>query len=173
MTPCSCAAARAPAICFAIASASLIGTGPRAYPLRKVFSFDELHDEGTGTVGFLEAVDAADVRVIEGCEHFRFPLESCEAIGIVGERLRQDLDRDVASQLRIAGPIHFAHAARAEGRDDFVRTYANAGSESWARLPVSRHCWRRSFQDAFVRGVPRQQRLNFTTECLVVTCRGG
>ena len=37
-----------------------------------------------------------DVRVIQRGEDLRFALESREAIGIVGERLRQDLDRDVA-----------------------------------------------------------------------------
>ena len=33
---------------------------------------------------------------------------------------RQDLDRDVAREPRVARPVHLAHAARAEGPDDLV-----------------------------------------------------
>ena len=71
--------------------------------------------------------------MIQGCEDLGFPLESREAIGIIGERIRQDFDRDVAPQLRIAGPIHFTHGARADRPDDFVRTYATTGGEDWVR----------------------------------------
>ena len=45
------------------------------------------------------------------------------------EHLRQNLDRDVAIEVRVARPIHFAHAAGSEGGDDFVRTEAGAGGE--------------------------------------------
>ena len=41
---------------------------------------------------------------------------------ITRERVRQDFDRDVALQPRIARAIHLAHAARAERRNDLVRT---------------------------------------------------
>ena len=50
-----------------------------------------------------EAVDLRDVRMIEGGEHLRFTREARQAIGIVGEGRQQDLDRDVALQLRVEG----------------------------------------------------------------------
>jgi hypothetical protein len=42
---------------------------------------------------------------------------------------RQDLDRDSAAQPRILRPEDLAHATRADGREDFVRTESFAGSE--------------------------------------------
>ena len=49
--------------------------------------------------------------------------------GIAGERVGQDLQRDVAIELRVAGPIHLPHAAFADLRGDFVDAEAGAGSE--------------------------------------------
>ena len=41
-----------------------------------------------------------------------------------------DLDRDVAIQLRVARAIDLAHAARAEGGFDLIRTKESADRES-------------------------------------------
>src|SRR6185503_17521629 len=70
--------------------------------------------------GFLDAVDLRDVRMIQRRQQPRLALEPRKAIRIGRETGRQDLDRDVASQLRVARAIHFAHAAHAEQPDDFV-----------------------------------------------------
>ena len=67
--------------------------------------------------------------MIQRGEDLRFALEAGEAIGIAGEGIRQNLERDVAIQLRIARAIHLAHAAGAKGREDFVRAEAGAWSE--------------------------------------------
>jgi hypothetical protein len=64
--------------------------------------------------------------MIQRCEKLRFTTEPRDTIGIAGKYLRQDLDRDVAAQRRVAGPIHFAHPAGPDGADDFVRTEAYA-----------------------------------------------
>jgi hypothetical protein len=53
-------------------------------------------------------------------------LEALLQVGRGGEVLRQDLDRDLAVEPRIAGAINFTHAARAGGRSDFV--WAKPGS---------------------------------------------
>ena len=45
------------------------------------------------------------------------------------ERLGQDLDRDVAIQLRVARAKDLAHAAFADRRSDLVDAEAGAGSE--------------------------------------------
>ncbi len=62
--------------------------------------------------------------MIERCEHLRFAREPRQAIRIIRDRRQQHLDRDVAIQLRIACAIDFAHSARAEAGEDFVRTDA-------------------------------------------------
>ena len=53
---------------------------------------------------------------------------------IAGEGFGQDLERDVAIQLRVARAIHLAHAARAERGKDFVRAEAGAGSKGHGQL---------------------------------------
>jgi len=49
--------------------------------------------------------------MVQRRKHPRFALETREAIGVGGERLRQDLDRDLATELRIVCAIDLAHAA--------------------------------------------------------------
>ena len=70
------------------------------------------------TSRFFETVDAADVGVVQRGQDLCLTLKAGEAFGIVGERLRQDFDRDVAVQLRIARPIHFSHPAGPQGGED-------------------------------------------------------
>jgi hypothetical protein len=77
-----------------------------------------------------EAIDCGDVRMIEGREHFRFALKPREPIGIVGERGRENLDRDLALEFRVGRPIHLPHPAFPDRRDDVVNAKARAGSQS-------------------------------------------
>jgi hypothetical protein len=90
---------------------------------------DQFHRQKRDAVGLLNRKDRDDVRVVQSGQDLRFPLEAGEAIGIVGEGIRQNLDRHVAIEFRISGLVDFAHAAGAEGGEDFVRTEASAGSE--------------------------------------------
>src|SRR5207247_5879273 len=59
-------------------------------------------------------------------EQMGLALEAGQPLGIGRKELGQDLDGDVAPELRVARTIHFAHAARAERTDDFVRAEAAA-----------------------------------------------
>ena len=43
-----------------------------------------------------------------------------------GEARGQNLDRDVSIETRVSGPIHFAHAAGANGRFDLIRAQPGA-----------------------------------------------
>ena len=60
--------------------------------------------------------------MIQRSEHLRFALEARHARGIARKCFRQDLQRHLTIQLRVAGTIHFTHPARAKGREDFVRS---------------------------------------------------
>ena len=68
----------------------------------------------------------ADVRMIQRGQRLRFALEAREPLGIGDEQLGQDLDRDVAIELRVARAIHLAHAAGAERGEDLVGAEARA-----------------------------------------------
>ena len=56
--------------------------------------------------------------MIQAAGRARFLLEPALAIGIARERRRQNLDRDLALQLRVAGAIDLPHAAGAEPAED-------------------------------------------------------
>ena len=65
--------------------------------------------------------------MVERREHPRFALEARQAVGIRGEDARQNFERDVAPELRVARAIHLAHAARAEQCVDLVDADASTG----------------------------------------------
>ena len=67
--------------------------------------------------------------MIQRGEDLRFALEPREPVRVGRERLGQDLDGDVAIELRVARPIHFAHPAGAEGGEDLVRAEARASGQ--------------------------------------------
>jgi hypothetical protein len=64
-------------------------------------------------------MNGGDVRVIERGQDLRFAIKALPPLHIVGDELRQDLDRDVALQSAVAGAIHLAHAAGADGAQNF------------------------------------------------------
>ena len=53
--------------------------------------------------------------------------ESLAVSGSAGHLRREDLQGDISPELRVAGPVHLAHPARAEERGHFVRAKARAG----------------------------------------------
>jgi hypothetical protein len=56
-------------------------------------------------------MDMRDVGVIQRSQELCLTLEACEAIGIAGEQVWEDLYRDVAVQFFVAGAIHLSHPA--------------------------------------------------------------
>src|SRR6266545_2148617 len=97
--------------------------------VRQRLALDQLQDERSQSVALLDAVDRADVRMIQRREEACLALEAREAIRIGSERCGQDLDGDIAPKLRIARPIHFAHAACPERAHDFVRPELRTGAK--------------------------------------------
>ena len=74
--------------------------------------------------------------MIQRREDFGFALKAREPIAIGRERRRQDLDRDLALQLRVGRPIHLAHPAFADLGGDFVDAEAGAGREGHPGEPA-------------------------------------
>ena len=63
-------------------------------------------------------------------EHFGFALEAGEPVrDRSANDVGQDLDRDLALQLRVVRAVDLAHAAGADLGGDFVRAEAGAGSQ--------------------------------------------
>jgi hypothetical protein len=83
------------------------------------FSADEFHCEELPSARFVDAVNGGDVGMIQGRQNAGFALEPRHAVAIVTEGFGQKLDRNAAAQLRIHGPIHFAHATGSQMADYF------------------------------------------------------
>ena len=97
--------------------------------LRQIVALDQFHHEGVHAAGFLEPVDRGDVRMIQRRERLRLAFEARQAFGVCGERVGQDLDRDLAAQRRVRRPVDLPHAAFADLGGDFVDAEARAGGQ--------------------------------------------
>jgi hypothetical protein len=83
-------------------------------PIGERWAFDQFKDESCGTRGVLDPVDGSNVGVIQRCEDTCLPAESREGIRIARHGGLQNLERDIAIELRVTRPIHIAHSAGAE-----------------------------------------------------------
>ena len=89
----------------------------------------QLEDEGGDAAGCFEAVDAPDVRMVEGRERSRLAFESGDTRRIGDERVRQDLEGDVTSKPRVTRAIHDTHPAGAKCGQHLVGPETTAGTE--------------------------------------------
>ena len=71
--------------------------------------------------------------MIQRREGFRFVLEAREAFGVRRERVRQNLDGDLAAEGRVRRSVHFAHPPDTNLGGDFIRAEARAWSEGQTR----------------------------------------
>src|SRR5262245_34683867 len=99
-------------------------------PIRECFAFDQFHNQRASAVCLFETVNSCDVRMVQRSEDFGFALESSEAFRVCRERLRQDLESDIALQSRVSRPVDLPHAARTDGSGDFVGAEAGPASKA-------------------------------------------
>ena len=91
---------------------------------------EQLRYHVRGAIKRADVEHREDVRVVQRGRCTRFLLEPTQAVAICRNVRWQHLDGYVAVQAAIPRPIHLAHAAAANERDDFVSAEASAGSES-------------------------------------------
>ena len=126
------------------------GDRPALQPRREVLALDELHhQDGDPRRVFerrgLEAVEVRDARVVERGEELRLAIEAGEPFGVGREGARQELERDVAAELRVPGAVDLAHAACAERGDDHVVVDAGPDREGQAAADsTALHCGARA-----------------------------
>src|SRR6185295_7984090 len=133
-------------------------------PLLEVLAEHELHreeaDRGRGTLRprLLEREEAGDVGVRERGQELRLALEPLEPRGIGSEGVRQQLERDAASEARVGRLPHLAHAAPAEGSLDLVGTEARAGGDGQGLPPPAYGASARFYAEARPRHARREAR---------------
>jgi hypothetical protein len=128
-----------------------LGQGNRAArdALLERFAVDELQHEEPAAVDLLEAVDRADLRVVERGQHARLALEAGHPVGVGREVLGKQLDRDRAAELGVLGEVDRAHPAFADLVGNAVVQQGLAGLDRhgeeyngddpvarWRRLPL-------------------------------------
>src|SRR5262249_46874460 len=118
-----------------------LGGGQQAAlePRGERFALEILQDQEVRAVGLADVVERTDMWMRELRDCACLAVESGTKSGIQRERGRQHLDRDRAIESRVASRPHFAHATRAERRDDFVRTE----SSYRGKVQVELRCWER------------------------------
>ena len=77
-------------------------------------------DEQATVLGAVDVVDGADVRVVEGGGAARFAVEAIAGRRVPGEVRRQELERDMALEVRVEGLVHDPHAPTAHLLEDLV-----------------------------------------------------
>jgi hypothetical protein len=106
------------------------GAGPQ--PVREDFPFEELR-HGVGHAPVVpRVVDREDVRVVQGGDRPRLAFEAREALRVVRRGLGEDLQRDLAAEADVSGPVHLTHTPLSEGREDLVRTELISGEKRQA-----------------------------------------
>ncbi|MEO6400549.1 MAG: hypothetical protein ABIP62_00915 [Vicinamibacteria bacterium] len=108
------------------------GNSAASQSLREVSPPDHLHGEEVDLHTFVEGcvfetIDLRDTRVIERRQQPGFAFEASQALWVLSEGAGQDLDRDIPAELRIPGAIDLAHATRADGTNNLIRSEAGAG----------------------------------------------
>ena len=72
---------------------------------------------------------SCDVRVVQRREDFGLPLEPGETVWIGREEIRQNFQRDIAVELRVAGLVDLTHATFTDLGGDFIDAEAGAWVE--------------------------------------------
>jgi hypothetical protein len=70
-----------------------------------------------------------NIWMIQRGQHFSFALEAQHAPGLAGVSIGENLQRHVTFQLGIASAVDLAHAARADRREDLVRSETSPSGE--------------------------------------------
>ena len=93
---------------------------PLTDPVLERRPLDVFEDEGGGVARLLQPMNGRNIRMIERCQDLRFALETGQPLGVVDERVGQDLQGDIAVELGIDGPIDLAHSSLANEGSNVV-----------------------------------------------------
>lgn len=85
-----------------------------------------------------DVVDRENIRMVQRGDRARFSLEPAQPVGVSRQGFGQDLDGYVASKPAVPRPVHFPHATRPEGRENFIRSdFGTVGERHKSRTIIS------------------------------------
>ena len=103
-------------------------------------SLEKLHHRVRDPCLRAEVEDGQDVRMGKRRDRFRLALEASQRVGIGGDGLREDLDRDVPVQLVIPRAVDLPHATSADRREDLVSAERRPGWEGQCGVRLHEPC---------------------------------
>ena len=92
-------------------------------------ALDQLQDKRMRALGFFDAVDGGDIRVVEAGENLRLAPKPGKAVRVIGEGVREDLQGDLTVELGVSRLPDLPHAALADEGGDIIVPEAGAGTE--------------------------------------------
>src|SRR5262245_2639617 len=114
--------------------------GAAREPVLERLALHELEDEEAGPVlRLLEAVDGADIRMVERGEEPGLGLEAAKRAFVARELVRQPLDRDGALELGVEAEVDDAHAPAPELALDGIATDASGSGGQGGSSPAQRY----------------------------------
>ena len=119
-TPRSWAASSASAIWRAMSSASSTGSRPRASRCARSSPGTSSIARKRVPIRVVDAVDRGDVGVVQRGQQLGLALEAGQPLGVVGERVGQDLDRHLAVERGVDRLPDHTHPALADLLDQAV-----------------------------------------------------
>src|SRR6185369_12313449 len=93
-------------------------------------SLEQLLDDVRRALRLADVVDGRDVRVVEDAGGLRLLLEAAEAVAILGEGRRKNLDGDVPGETRVPRAVDLSHPARADLAEDLVGSELRPGGKA-------------------------------------------
>ena len=88
--------------------------------LRQGLARHVLHDQEVDAVAAVEVVNRGNMRVVQPGQRFRFLPKPSPCCLVAKGAGRQHLEGDVAVEVRVAGAVDLAHAARAKLGGDLI-----------------------------------------------------
>src|SRR5579864_9514343 len=105
------------------------GDGAALEAVRQSLPLDQFHDQRPRVSRVFQAINGGNIGMVQRGEDLRFALETSHAVGVRGERLRQDLDGHVPVEIGVAGAVDLPHASAAQQVRDSVRPQPRALSQ--------------------------------------------
>src|SRR5207248_514104 len=81
------------------------------------FPVKKLNGDEVQLLGLVNFIYCADVGMVQSGGRLRFTFKAPQRLRVVGQRLREKLKRDVASQAQVLGFVNNAHSAMPERLD--------------------------------------------------------
>src|SRR5262249_14958942 len=101
--------------------------GDQAVP--QGYALQQLRDAEGNPLLWAQVIQDQDVRMGQGSDRLGLPFEACQAIGVLGQRLRHNLDRNFAVQAGVFGAIDLAHTSLPQWGDDLIRAQSHSNGQ--------------------------------------------